>query len=170
MKILIIENDFTRLFKSFFSHLLLIASTCVFLCSCNLKQPRQVSVSDFGAIPNDNQNDAQQLRKAIDYCKLNPGTTLYFPSGVYDFRDEKAVLLMNEVMSGKFGQNPEKTIFKPYYPYVKGLDFNGLQDITVEAAGAILLCDGWMEPVSLEKCKNVRLKGLTIDYKRKPYS
>lgn len=170
MKNLIIEPEKVRLFKSLFSYLLLIAGSCVFLCSCHLKQPKQVSASDFGAIPNDNQNDAQQLRKAIDYCKINPGTTLYIPSGVYNFRDEQAVQLMNDVMSGKFGQNPEKTIFKPYYPYVKGLDFNGLHDITIEAAGAILLCDGWMEPVSLENCKNVRLKGLTIDYKRKPYS
>lgn len=130
----------------------------------------RISVSSFGAIPDDGQNDAVQLRKAIDYCRSNPGTLLFFPSGVYDFIDEKAVQLMNDAMSGKLGKNPQGTIFTPYYPYVKGLDFNGLHDISVEAGGAVLLCDGWLEPVSLNNCKNIKLSGLTINYKRKPHS
>lgn len=130
----------------------------------------RISVAQFGAIPDDGRNDAEALRKAIAYCKDHPGTILSFPPGVYDFRDEAAVKLMSEVMRGEMGQDPEKVIFTPYYPYVRGLDFRGLSNITVEAAGAILLCDGWMEPVSLEDCRDITIKGLTIDYKRKPYS
>ncbi len=148
--------------------LYLILVYCMIFSSYTV--PNKVSVNKFGAIPNDGQNDAVQLRQAISYCKTHPGTMLYFPAGVYDFRDEKAVRLMEDVAAGRLGKDPQKTIFAPYYPHVKGLDFNGLQNIIVEAEGATLLCDGWMEPISLNNCKNIRLKGITIDYKHKPYS
>jgi hypothetical protein len=138
--------------------------------SLNSTESKKISVTDFGAKPDDGQNDAESLRKAMDYCRTHPGTLLFFPPGTYDFRDEKAVQLMEDVMTGKMGQDPEKTIFVPYYPYVKGLDFSGMKNITVEADGALLLCDGWMEPVSLSDCSNITIKGLTIDYKREPYS
>ena len=103
---------------------------------------KKISVADFGAKPDDGVNDAEFLRKAMEHCRKNPGTILYFPPGVYNFMDDKAVQLMNDVMNGKMGQNPEEIIFTPYYPYVKGLDFSGTKDITIEARGVLLLCDG----------------------------
>ena len=145
-------------------------SLIAFVLFTSFENTNRVSVRTFGAIPDDGLDDAPALREAMAYAKLHKGITLYFPPGIYNFRDEKAVQLMNEVMSGKMGNDPEKTIFTPYYPYSRGLDFNGLENITIEAAGASLLMDGWMEPVSLEHCKNITVKGLTIDYKRKPHS
>jgi hypothetical protein len=129
-----------------------------------------VSVADFGAVPNDGANDASALRAAVASCRGRGPTTLVFPPGRYDLRDEDAVRLMEEVMKGAFGINPEAAIFRPYFPYVRGLDFSRIQDLTVEAAGAQLVVDGWMEPVSLEDCRNVTIRGLTIDYLRPPHS
>jgi len=77
---------------------------------------------------------------------------------------------MDEAMAGKFGPNPESTLFKPYYPYTRGLDFRGIVGLTIEAHGAILLCEGWMEPLSLDQAKDITIRGLTIDYKRRAYS
>jgi hypothetical protein len=77
---------------------------------------------------------------------------------------------MNSVMDGQMGNNPEESIFKPYFQYVRGLDFSNMESITVEAFGAELIVDGWMEPVSLENCRNISVEGLTIDHKRSPYS
>jgi lysophospholipase L1-like esterase len=129
-----------------------------------------VSVADFGAVPNDEKNDAPALREAMEFAKGHPGIVLYFPPGTYDFRDDKAVQLMEDAMNGKFGVNPERTIFQAYYPYVRGLDFRGISGLTIEAQAATLLCEGWMEPVSVDQATNVTIRGLTIDYKRKPYS
>lgn len=154
----------------FFCLLLLASSEIVFSSEALKDSVKKISVTDFGALPDDGQNDALQLQKAIDYCRLNPGTTLLFPSGVYNIRNESAVKLMEDAMTGKLGRNPQDSIFRPYFPYVKGLDFNGVHNVTIEAAGAVLLCDGWMEPVSLNNCSNIKLSGLTIDYKRKPFS
>ena len=68
------------------------------------------------------------------------------------------------------GANPESVIVTPYYPYSKGLDLGGATDLTLSAEGATLLCEGWMEPLCIENCTRVKVKGLTIDYKRKPFS
>lgn len=148
---------------------LMIFGTSIYSCASE-ESLTKISVTDFGAKPDDGQNDAEQLRKAVEFCKSNPVVTLYFPPGVYNFRDENAVELMDSILNGKFKGNPSDYIFRPYYPYVKGLDFNGLHDITLEASGAVLLCEGWLEPISLNNCQNIKIKGLTIDYKRKPYS
>lgn len=133
------------------------------------KGMNSVSVADFGAVPDDGRNDAEALNKAMLYCKEHPGTVLHFDQGVYDYIDEKAVGLMMGILNGKVKGNPQDSIFRPYYPYAKGLDFNGMRDIEVEAEGAVLLFSGWGEPVSLNNCESVTLNGLTIDYKVKPH-
>jgi len=129
-----------------------------------------ISVCDFGAVPDDGENDAQPLRKAAEYARTHPGVTLHFPPGHYDFSDPLAVEIMEKTLAGEYGKDPQTTIFRPYFPYVKALDFNGAKDLTIDANGARLVIDGWLEPVSLENCRNVVLRGLTIDYKRAPYS
>lgn len=130
----------------------------------------RISVADFGAVANDGKNDAPALRNALEFGKSHPGITLYFPAGVYDWRDELAVQTMEQAMTGKFGPNPEPTIFKAYYPYARGLDFRGISGLTIEARGATLLCEGWMEPISIDQAQDITIRGLTIDYKRRAYS
>lgn len=141
--------------------------------ACNIlevsAQEKIINVTDMGALPDDGKDDTKALRRAVAYACERPGTTLYFPKGVYELKDDKAVDLEKKVLNGEMGENPEKVIFTPYYPYVKGLDFTGAKQVTVLAEQATLLCDGWMEPISLDKCEGVKVKGITIDYKRKPF-
>ena len=59
---------------------------------------KTVFVSDFGAIPNDNKDDAVALRKAAEYVRNNEGTVLVFSPGTYILHDDKAVELENTVM------------------------------------------------------------------------
>lgn len=131
---------------------------------------KSISVANFGAIPGDGKNDADGLRAAAKHARENPGTTVAFPPGIYDLRDEAAVKIQDDWMTSKLKGNPVETLFLPYAPHVRGLDFSGARDVTIDATGAVLLCDGWMEPVSLVDCERVTLIGLTIDYKRKPFS
>ncbi|WP_302821948.1 glycosyl hydrolase family 28-related protein [Parabacteroides goldsteinii] len=149
----------------------------VCLCTCAGLLPVQgkavgklVNVAKYGAIADDGKDDTKALRKAVDYCCTQPGCTLYFPPGVYQLKDDDAVRLEEEALAGKFGTNPEAVIYTPYYPYSKGLDLGGATDLTLSAEGATLLCEGWMEPLCIENCTRVKVKGLTIDYKRKPFS
>ncbi len=129
-----------------------------------------ISVRDYGAIPDDGKDDTKALRKAAEFCRNNPGTTLNIPAGVYRLRDAEAEALEHKVLAGEYGENPEHAMYVPYLPYVSGLDFSGSRDITVKAKGATIMCEGWMEPVSLIDCTNMTIEGLAIDYKRKPFS
>nr|MDO8087860.1 right-handed parallel beta-helix repeat-containing protein [Candidatus Sigynarchaeum springense] len=130
---------------------------------------RTISAAEFGAKP-ENKNNATELRNAVIACRGRKGVTLVIAPGVYHFRDEQAVELRDEVISGGFGPAFERFMFYPYAPYVKGLDFSSCDGVTVQAEGVTLLCEGWMEPVSLDRCKNVTIRGLSIDYLPKPFS
>ena len=127
-------------------------------------------VTEFGAVPSDGKDDAVALRKAAAWVRETEGARLVFLPGTYILRDEKAVALEDTVMSGAWGQNPEKKMFVPYHNYVKGLDFNGARNAIVDAAGATLMLDGWMEAVTIENTENFTLNGLTINFVRKPMS
>lgn len=136
------------------------------LCACTCFFPAQgkpagdfVNVAKYGAVANDGKDDAKALRKAVEYCRTHPGSTLYFPPGVYRLTDDAAVRLEEDVLAGKLGANPESVIFTPYYPYSKGLDLGGATDLTLSAEGATLLCEGWMEPLCIENCTRVKVKG-----------
>lgn len=111
--------------------------------SKNIKESEKISVRDFGAIPDDNRDDTSALRRAAEYCRKHPGTTLVIPAGTYRLRDTKAERIEQEVLEGKMGKNPERVIYTPYYPYVQGLNFDGSESVTIEALGAVIMCEGW---------------------------
>ena len=112
----------------------------------------------------------EQLTRAGAWCRQNPGGTLHIPAGVYLLQDKRAKEIMDDVFEGKYGPNPQPTMFNPNFAYTSGLDLTGCRDITVEAIGALLLIDGFMEPVTIRDAQNVTVRGLTIDHKRKPFS
>ena len=107
---------------------------------------------------------------AMAYCREHPGTTLIIPPGTYHITGKLAKGAMNSVLSGEWGENPQRIMFNPKYKYDRGIDFDSQQGTRVLAKGALLLVEGFMEPVSLVNCTDIELCGLTIDHLRKPYS
>ena len=149
------------------SLLALFAEAAAVLCSCG-SNGTTVSVKDFGAVPDDGIDDTDALREAAKYCREHAGTTLVFPAGVYDFSDPEAAKIEREAIDGTYGYGlqVQRYLFIPTKPYVTGLDFTGAKDLTIEAYGAKLMVEGWMELLAFIRCKNVTVKGLQIDYKR----
>ncbi|MFO1489743.1 MAG: right-handed parallel beta-helix repeat-containing protein [Kiritimatiellia bacterium] len=131
--------------------------------------PGVLDAADFGAKPDDGVNDLPALRLAVAAAVRAGNCTLRIAPGRYDLSDDEALRLQNEVLSGKLG-NPQDRIFNRDFAYVTALDFTGADRVTVEAAGVEFLVDGWMEPVSLQRCRNVTINGLLIDCKRPPNS
>lgn len=126
---------------------------------------KTVNLKDFSA-----DNSLEQLRAAVDYLRSHLDTRLVIPAGCYEIAEPEAVLLQKRIMAGELGNNPEKYLFTYQAPYSVGLDFSGVENAEIEAEGVLFLVDGFMETVSLQHCKNVKITGLTIDQKRKPYS
>ena len=125
----------------------------------------EISLHDFRGA-----DDVQTFAAAMAYCREHPGTTLTVPPGIYRITTPLARETQDHVMNGDYGENPQRTMFSPRFPYSRGVDFEGQRGTVVLAEGATLLVDGFMEPVSLRCCENVTIKGLTIDHARKPYS
>lgn len=126
---------------------------------------RKISLTDF-----EGNQALDKLRAAAAYLREHPATTLLIPPGTYVLRDPEAFQLREEVLAGAYGNSPSDILYQPYRPYVKGLSCEGMEDITISAYGATFLVDGFMEPVSVEHCRNVTIEGLTIDHLRKPFS
>ena len=126
---------------------------------------KNISLNDFFA-----DNDRELFAKAMDYLKGNPHTCLTVPSRVYDITTDKARAAQTSVMTGEFTADPQSVMFKPEYDYDIGIDICGLKDCRIEAEGATLLIDGFMEPICIRECENVTVLGFTILHKRKPYS
>ncbi len=130
----------------------------------------EVSLLDYGAVPNDGQNDLAALHSAAQHCREHPDTTLVIPPGVYEAEEETAVKLMNDVIGGVYGNDPQRVLYQPDFPHVRILDFTGAKNLTVRADGATLLQHGWYQPITLDSCSAVTLRGLTIEHKRPPFS
>ena len=124
-----------------------------------------ITLNDFFA-----DCDRELFQKAIDHLKENPGTCLKVPPRTYEISTKKARDAQAGVMNGNFTDDPQSIMFRPEYDYDIGLDFKGLTDCTVDAEGATLLIDGFMEPVCVRACEGVTVSGFTILHKRKPYS
>ena len=149
--------------KVFYSILVLLGLTLTVEVNA-----RTVSVWKFGARPDDGQSDTKALRRAAAYCRQHPQTTLFFPAGTYQLDDPEAIDIERQAISGALGRGLEVqwALFQPQKPYVTGLDFTGCEDLNIEAKGARLVVEGWMQVLSFVGCKRLTLSGLEITYHR----
>ena len=145
-----------------------IATSALITSECSNAPQQEISVEKFGAIPNDGKNDFDALRTATAYCRENPGTTLFFPPGVYDIDNEKARKIEFEAISGAYGENVQGVLFRPDGPYVTALDLKGCNNTTIKAHGATLYLNGWYEVITMQGAKNITLEGISILYNRPP--
>lgn len=138
------------------------------LCLSVNSLAKLVNVADFGARPDDGLDDTEALRRAAAFCRSHAGTTLQLSPGRYQLRDAEAVDTERRAISGALGRGLEVqwALFNPQRPYVTGLDFTGCRNVTIEASGAVLEVEGWMQVISLVHTSNMTLDGLTITMKR----
>ena len=127
----------------------------------------QIKFSDYGARPDGSANAKDAFKAAFDACRAKGNCELIIDPGVYLISDPEAIKLRDAVMSLKDKSQDENSIFQFYFPYVTGLDMRNLKNVKVTAKGVTILCEGFMEPVTLEGSKNVCIEGLNISYKRK---
>ena len=56
-------------------------------------EDRSVHVGDFGATPNDGEDDSEAIRRAIEYAKERGMNVVVLDAGVYDLKDGHSVLI-----------------------------------------------------------------------------
>jgi hypothetical protein len=113
-----------------------------------------LSVTDFGAIPDDGRDDCPAVLAALERAnKSDRPSVLRFPPGRYDFFKETATKASYPV-----------TAVHLQWDLVTPFHLNGLKQLTIEGAGATFVMHGRMTPFVLNACEGVTIRGMTVEH------
>lgn len=112
-----------------------------------------ISVADFGLKPDSRVNSVPYVRKALEACRKQPGSTLFFPKGRYDFWPQYTV--EREYFESNTTDNNPKTL---------AILLDSLHNFTLDGNGSSFVMHGRMQPITLDHCSDVNLKGFTVDW------
>lgn len=124
-----------------------------FLCCLSASAGNVISVADFGLKPNSRVNATPYVQKAIEACRQQPGSTLIFPKGRYDFWAQHAIE-KEYFETNTYDNNPK----------ILAVMLNSLKDLTVDGQGSELIMHGRMQPFTLDYCENISLKNFKVDW------
>lgn len=119
-----------------------------------LQEVVTIPVSDFGAIPDDGEDDIRAIRRALDACRKHELSRLVFEPGQYDFHP----LLAGERYL--FVSNNDEGLKRIAF------DLRGMNNLTVDGQGASLVFHGFINPFVVEESANIRLENFSIDFSR----
>ena len=119
-----------------------------------------VSVVDFGAVPDCHRNSSAAFKAASEECSRRPGSVLLIPPGRYD--------LWREDCSTEDYYVSNTTDENEWHDKKKhiGIHLVGAENVTVEGSGATLMMHGRMTPMVLDRCNEVKINDLTVDFER----
>ena len=130
--------------------LLLLISIYIFLPGCSKSNAKiEVKVADFGALPDDGQDDTRAILALLKNIKGKKNIIISFEMGSYDI----------------YGlEKSERGNFKPS---IEVLDMEGL---TIDGRGAELTGHDLASMFHFVNCKNITLTNLTTDWNPLPYT
>lgn len=105
-----------------------------------------VDVADFGAVPDDGQDDTEAVRRAIESCQGKTNIRMVLHPGTYHFISP--------------ADRPDRRKFR-------FTDLNGLE---VDGQGAMLLFADRANPFTFMRCADLTIRNLSVDWVRPPFS
>lgn len=138
---------------------LVILSAFLLILSCARNKPNCVEVvfdhQTFAWEPGKDMIPALQL--ALDSCKKIKASRLVFPAGDYFFSHEKAFEIYMAVSNNDNG--------------LKRVAFllDGFSDFEIDAQDSRFIFHGMIVPFEIKNCKNISLKGFSINWDRPFY-
>ena len=138
-------------------------------------ETNRVLVTDFGAKPDDGEDDTAGIQAATEKARQIPGSLLIFPKGQYDLKSKPALAEWERMI----------TAAKPGHERWRGappaglegwpadkhsvLQLTGVHDLVVDGGGSTLMVHGLCQPISVQNCQHVILKDLRIDWQQPPF-
>ncbi len=101
----------------------------------------RVSITDFGASPNDGKNVIMAIRNALKTCATKDSAVLFFPKGRYDFWPD-------------FTSN-QATI---------GIEIDKIKNLILDGDGSEFVFHGKMQIANISGCENVTLRNFIVDW------
>ena len=121
----------------------------ILITSFLFAQPVEIKLKDFGAIPNDEKDDAPAILSAIKACKGKMHPKLIFEAGIYDIHGSR------KDSHGNF--DPSVSI-------------NDINNFVIEGNGAELRGHEYATMFHFVNCKNITVNNLTVDWDPLPYT
>lgn len=116
--------------------------------------PSQISVADFGALPNSKADATQAVAKAIESTK-GRGATVVFPAGEYHFHREQGFERTLH-LSNSDAVNPRRI----------AILIDGFRDLKLVGKGARLVFHDPILPLAILNSQRVSVEGFEIDWAR----
>lgn len=133
----------------------LLLGAAVILSACRTSASGgDVRLSDFLDPRADSLDAGPAIRRALAHCASTHARRLILPGGELRIRED---LLVEKY---QFISNNDEGLKRIAF------DLDGFENFTVEGAGTRLLFTGFVSPFSLERCRNVRIRNLEIDFTR----
>lgn len=123
------------------------------LCTTCVSAGKIISISDFGLKPDSRINAVPFVQKAINACKENPGATLVFPKGRYDFWAQHAIE-RDYYETNTYDVNPK----------ILAVLLDRMDSLTIDGNGSEFIMHGRMQPFTLDHCRNITLRNFTVDW------
>lgn len=135
------------------TRLFIIAALACLFASC-ASAPKVVYLADYLEEGMAETDAMPAIREALEACRENNATKLVLPEGTVCIRPDKAYEKYQFISNNN--ENLKRIAF----------DLEGMDDFTVEGQNTLLLFTGFISPFSLEGCKNVNIRNLSIDFTR----
>lgn len=120
---------------------------------------RQIHVRDYGIIPGDEKETTLKLRKMLQEIRQEENLEIRFEKGIYhfypDYAGEKLLYISN---------HDEDTIKKVAF------DLSGMKQVKISGTDTQFLFHTDILPFHIDRCREICIEGITIDYARTGYS
>lgn len=137
---------------------LLVCSVTLFIGSCSASH--SINLESYGVKAAEGENCTVSLNKAIKRAveenrdRKQERLTLVLPAGEYHFYPDSS-MLREYFISNHDQVNPKNV----------GIELKGLENITLDAKGAVFIYHSRMLPLSVLNCNNITLRNFSIDFK-----
>ncbi|VGO17428.1 Alpha-1,3-galactosidase B [Pontiella desulfatans] len=124
--------------------------TCTIALGALVAEGRIVNVAEHGIVPG--QDGTYALNSLIKSIENEPGVTLSFPKGDYEFHAENALEMHRAVA------NHDNGLKRMVFPL-----FNH-RNITIEGNGSMFMMHGRVVPFTIERVEGITLRNFSIDW------
>jgi len=122
--------------------------------SSGQEKAAMISVSDYGAIPDDGKDDTRAIIEALSKCKIDGTKRLIFEGGQYDFyptfAGERYCFISNN------DEGLKRIAF----------DLKDISDLTIDGRGSQMMFHGFISPFIAEGSENIKFENFSIDFSR----
>lgn len=132
---------------------LVVIICCFSLNNLKASPADTIRITDFGIKANSRINAVPAVQAALKACKEKGKPVLVFPKGRYDFWPQHAIQKVYHE-SNTTDNNP-KTL---------GILLEQLSNVVIDGEGSSFIYHGTMQPFTIDKCNNICVKNITIDW------